>query len=73
VANKLRKQLGEFLRQERGNLTLAQFAKKLGVSDSSLQRLEIGEQNITIDTLERLLGKLDAPMEKVFRKPTKFS
>ena len=46
----LRKQLGQFLRKRRGDMTLAQFARKLGISTSSLQRLEIGEQNVTLDS-----------------------
>ena len=52
VRASLKDQLAKFLREKRGELTLKQFARKLGISDSTLQRLEIGEQNIIkIDTL----------------------
>lgn len=63
---KLRKQLGEFLRKRRGELTLTQFARKLGIAASSLHRLEIGEQNVTLDTLERILKRLNCSLAEVF-------
>ncbi len=66
VPRKLRTQLGAFLRKQRGDLTFAQFARRIGVSKSTLQRLEQGEQNITVDTLEHLLAKLSARMSEVF-------
>jgi transcriptional regulator with XRE-family HTH domain len=66
--HRLRKQLDEFLREKRGDLTLAQFAKKLGLSDSTLQRLEIGEQNITIDSLERILDRLKCSTADIFKE-----
>jgi len=66
VRHHLRTQLGEFLRKQRGDATLSQFARKLGISDSTLQRLEIGQQNITIDTLEGILARLKCAIEDVF-------
>lgn len=66
VARKYRKLLGKYLREQRGELSLNQFAKKLGISDSTLQRLEIGEQNITIDTLEQIAQKTGADIGKIF-------
>jgi transcriptional regulator with XRE-family HTH domain len=58
VAERLAKQLGSFLRKKRGDLTYAQFAKKIGLSDSTLHRLEMGQQNVTLRTLEHLAGRL---------------
>ena len=66
MRHRLRKQLGKFLRAKRGDETLAQYARKLGISDSTLQRLEIGEQNITVDTLERILDRLKCSVVEVF-------
>jgi putative transcriptional regulator len=66
VPRKLRSQLGAFLKQKRGEMTYAQFSRRIGISKSTLQRLEQGEQNITVDTLEQLLGKLSAGMSDVF-------
>ena len=58
VAQRLAKQLGSFLRKKRGNLTYQQFSRKMGLSDSTLHRLELGEQNVTLKTLEHLSGRL---------------
>ena len=68
MRHRLRKQLGKFLRAQRGEDTLARYAKKLGISDSTLQRLEIGEQNITVDTLEQILDRLKCSISDVFGK-----
>jgi transcriptional regulator with XRE-family HTH domain len=66
VRVKLREQLGKFLREKRGSQTLAQFARKLSLSDSSLQRLEIAQQNVTLDTLETILRRLGCKIADVF-------
>jgi DNA-binding Xre family transcriptional regulator len=68
VQNRLRKQLGKFLRERRGKATLDAYAHKLGISDSTLQRLEIGEQNITVDTLEKLLDRLGCDVTDIFKR-----
>lgn len=39
-------------------MTLPAFARKLGISSSSLHRMELGEQNVTLKTLEHLLKRL---------------
>jgi len=66
VRHQLRQQLGKFLRERRGNLTLAQFARKTGISDSTLQRLEIFQPNVTLDTLELILKKLNCDLGDIF-------
>jgi transcriptional regulator with XRE-family HTH domain len=68
---RLRKQLGEFLRKRRGELTLTQFARKLGIAASSLHRLELGEQNVTLDTLEQILKRLRCTLADVIDAPAK--
>jgi DNA-binding Xre family transcriptional regulator len=67
VRGQLRKHLGKFLREKRGDLTLAQFSRKLGISDSTLQRLEVGEQNITIDSLETIIDRLKCSISDIFK------
>ena len=47
-------------------MTYAEFARKLGVSVSSLHRMEMGEQNVTLTTLEHLLGRLKCNLVDVF-------
>lgn len=62
----LRSQLAGYLRHQRGDLTIRDFARKVGVSSSSLQRLEQGEQNLTLDSLETLIKKLKVRLRDVF-------
>lgn len=45
-------------RQDRG-LTQAAFAKKLGTSQSAVNRIEHGKQNLTLDTLAHISDVLD--------------
>jgi transcriptional regulator with XRE-family HTH domain len=49
-------------------MTLRDFARKAGLSSSTLQRLEQADQNVTLDTLERVLEKLKVSVSEVFRK-----
>jgi transcriptional regulator with XRE-family HTH domain len=66
VAQRLAKQLGAFLRKRRGDFTYAQFARKVGLSDSTLHRLELGEQNVTLKTLEQIVDRLNCSISDVF-------
>jgi DNA-binding Xre family transcriptional regulator len=67
MAVSMQKQLGQYLRKRRGEMTYPVFAKKLGISSSSLHRMELGEQNVTLKTLEHLLRRLKCSMDDVFR------
>jgi len=62
----LRKQLGAFLKKERAEMSYSVFGRKVGISKSTLQRLEMGEQNVTLDTLEHILKKLKKRLTEVF-------
>ncbi len=68
MAKRLAKQLGSFLRKKRGDLTYAQFAKKVGLSDSTLHRMELGEQNVTLKTLEQLAEQLECTVSEMFEE-----
>jgi transcriptional regulator with XRE-family HTH domain len=68
MAADLQVRLGRFLRQRRGDLSLPAFARKLGISSSSLHRMEMGEQNVTLKTLELLLKRLKVNVAEVFRE-----
>jgi transcriptional regulator with XRE-family HTH domain len=63
---RLAKQLAAFLRKRRGDLTFQQFSRKTGISDSTLHRLELAEQNITLNTLEQLSDRLKCPITEIF-------
>lgn len=68
MAATLQKQLGQFLRKKRGDLTLPAYARKLGISSSSLHRMEMGEQNVTLKTLEQLLKRLKCRARDMFEE-----
>jgi len=69
MAASMQKQLGQFLRKRRGEMTLPAYARKLGISSSSLHRMEMGEQNVTLKTLELLLKRLKCSAADVFNNP----
>jgi len=67
VAQKrLAKQLAGFLRRRRGDLTFQQFSRKTGISDSTLHRLEMADQNITLKTLEQLCTRFKCSISDLF-------
>jgi transcriptional regulator with XRE-family HTH domain len=66
MGQSLRMQLAAYLRKRRGGKTLRDFGREAGLSRSTLQRLELGEQNITVDTLENVLRKLKVSINDVF-------
>lgn len=51
-------QLAGFLRKRRGEITYAAFARKLGITPSSLFRLENCQQSITLKTLQQIMDRL---------------
>ena len=63
---RLAKQLAAFLRKRRGDLTFQQFSRKTGISDSTLHRLELAEQTITLNTLEQLSDRLKCSITEIF-------
>jgi transcriptional regulator with XRE-family HTH domain len=66
VQRKLDQQLAKFLRKERGQLSYAKFAKKVGVSYQTLFRIEHGEHHLTLDKLETILVKLKVRLKDIF-------
>ena len=68
VRRHLRQQLAEYLRKARGQMTFVEFGRRIGVSASSLHRMEMADQNITIDTLEQLLARLKCRMSDIFHE-----
>ncbi len=66
MAQRLAKQLGAFLRKKRGGLTYEQFSRKVGISDSTLHRMELGQQNVTLKTLEQICSRLKCSISDIF-------
>jgi transcriptional regulator with XRE-family HTH domain len=59
-------QLAVFLRKRRGQITYAAFAKKLGITPSSLFRLENCQQSATLKTLQQIMDRLKCSWADVF-------
>ena len=59
-------QLAKFLRKRRGELSYAQFAKRTGLSHTSLHRIERGELHLTLNKLETVMGKLRIRLSDIF-------
>jgi transcriptional regulator with XRE-family HTH domain len=68
VRGSLEKQLGSFLRKKRGDQTFAEFSRKLGISASTLHRLERGEQSITLGKLEDIMRRLKCRLFDIFKE-----
>ena len=67
MGKSLDKQFGQFLRRQRGQQSYAVFAKRLGISASTLFRLETAEQSATLGKLEDILKRLKAGISDVFQ------
>ena len=63
---KLRNRLAETLRKKRGDMTEREFARKIGLSKTTLHRIENCEQNVTIDTLEKLCKSFKCDIAELF-------
>jgi DNA-binding Xre family transcriptional regulator len=66
VRDSLEKQLAVFLRQKRGDMTFAQFSKKLGLPASTLHRLEQCQQSITLGRLQQIMSRLKCGLTDIF-------
>ena len=47
-------------------MSYMQFSKIAGISQTSLNRIELGKQHLTLDRLETLLKNLNARLSDVF-------
>jgi transcriptional regulator with XRE-family HTH domain len=59
-------QLAVFLRKKRGEATYAALARKLGMTPSSLFRLENRQQSITLKTLHHVMDRLNGELTDIF-------
>ena len=59
------KRLGERIREERKrlNLTQAQLAEAIDISDTYMGAIERGERSLTLDTLVRLVNRLGVTVD----------
>jgi transcriptional regulator with XRE-family HTH domain len=63
---KLQKRLSKKLKTLQGEMTQREFAKKLGITAASLNRLEQGTQNITLATLQTICDRLKCDIAYLF-------
>jgi DNA-binding Xre family transcriptional regulator len=66
VRNTLERQLASFLRKKRGDMTFAQFSKKIGLPVSTLHRLEQCQQSITLGRLQQIMTRLKCKLSDIF-------
>lgn len=52
--------------RKKANITQAQLAKKIGTTQSNIARMEKGQQNFTINLLDRLAGVFGKSLEISF-------
>jgi len=64
---KLTKRLSRKLKTLRGERTQREFARKLGISYGSLNRIEQGTQNITLATLQIICDHLKCDIDYLFK------
>ena len=63
---KLEEKLADFLKKTRGETSYAEFAKKTGLTPSTLFRLENRQQSITLGRLEEVMTKLKVNLQDIF-------
>lgn len=61
-----RMRLARKLAQLRGDRSQLQYSREVGLSKSTLSRLELGTQNLTLDSLETLCSKLGCDIVDLF-------
>lgn len=62
----LRERLAKFIREKRGDTPQREFARKIGVAQSTIMRIENLDQNVTIKTLESLCQTFHADIGDLF-------
>ena len=62
----LRQRLARFIREKRGEMPQRDFARKIGVAQSTIMRIENLDQNVTLDTLESLCKVFHADVADLF-------
>lgn len=63
---RLADRLAKRIRELRGDISQLQFSKKLGISNSSLNRIEMAEQNVSLETLDVLCVRLKCDVGDLF-------
>jgi transcriptional regulator with XRE-family HTH domain len=62
----LRKRLAAYIRHKRAGVPQRLFARKTGVAQSTIMRIENEDQNVTLDTLEQLCKAFNVDVGDLF-------
>ena len=62
----LRQQAAYFVQKKRGSLTQLQFARRVGISDSTVCRLEAGKDNFSEETLTLICRAFNCSLQDIF-------
>lgn len=65
----LRQRLAKFIRDKRGDTPQREFARKIGLAQSTIMRIENLDQNVTLQTLEQLCKVFHADVADLFPVP----
>ncbi len=60
------RRLAKGLAQMRGNISQNKFARQIGISNASLNRIENQQQNVSLETLETLCMRLKCDITDLF-------
>ncbi|NKB38737.1 MAG: helix-turn-helix domain-containing protein [Gammaproteobacteria bacterium] len=63
----LSKKLATNLRNRRGDKSLMEFGRKTGISYATLSRIESEQQNVSLDTLEKICISLNCDISDLFK------
>ncbi|GFZ81676.1 hypothetical protein GCM10011403_26310 [Pseudohongiella nitratireducens] len=67
----LRERLAIYVRTQRGDTPQRRFARRIGVAQSTIMRIENQEQNVTLDTLEQLCRAFHVDVAGLFAEDMK--
>ena len=62
----LKKNLARRLQKLRGDMTQREFARKIGISQPHLNRIEQGKENITLRTIQTISDRLKCSIGWLF-------
>jgi transcriptional regulator with XRE-family HTH domain len=64
----IKKRFGEAVQHARGsaNLTQEEFAMQLGADQAYVSRIEAGQMNVTLETVEQIASALDLDVADLF-------
>jgi transcriptional regulator with XRE-family HTH domain len=63
------KNLAKVIRALRGDQTQRAFARKLGIDQAALNRIEQGKENITLKTIQKLCNSLRFSVGEFVQRP----